>query len=174
MVLFDDHLFDQVLHFRRATKCFNPAQVSFIFYRRLHLIGPAEEQRLTVVAKRVQDDTETPRIGLARVLAEVVDLGGGIALRSHLGAHIHIRVLDLTAGAEITKFDPDASIIVRHDKNVAELHISVVDLPLVAMVQCNNQLRQDFYNLLFREDINARVGCFSASHVLAQVAHCAN
>ena len=105
------------------------------------MIGPAEEQRLTVVAKRVQDDTETPRIGLARVLTEVLDLGGGIALRSHLGAHVHIRVLDLTAGAEIAEFDPDASVIVRHDKNVAELDISVIDLPLVAMVQRRSQLR---------------------------------
>ena len=105
------------------------------------MIGPAEEQRLAVVAERVEDDTETPRIGLARILAEVVDLRGSIALRSQLGAHIHIRVLDLTAGAEITEFDPDVSVIVRHDKDVAELHISVVDLPLVAMVQRRNQLR---------------------------------
>ena len=122
----------------------------------------------------MQGDTETPRIGLARVLGEKWDFGGGIALASHLGARVRFRMIDLTAGAEVTKFDPDATIIVRHNKNVAELHISVVDLPLVAMVQCNNQLRQDVFNLLFTEDINARVGCFSASHVLAQVAHCAD
>ena len=134
-------MFDPVLHLIGATKCLDPAQVCFTFDGLLHLIGPAEEQRLAVVAERVEDDTETPRIGLARILAEVVDLRGSIALRSQLGAHIHIRVLDLTAGAEITEFDPDVSVIVRHDKDVAELHISVVDLPLVAMVQRRNQLR---------------------------------
>ena len=104
------------------------------------MIWLAKEQRLPVVAKLVQDDTETPRIGLARVLAEVVDLRGNIALRSHLGAHSHFRVFDLAAGTEITEFDPDASIFVRHDKNIAKLHISVVDLPGVAMVQCYSQL----------------------------------
>ena len=134
-------MFDPVLHLIGATKCLDPAQVCFTFDGLLHLIGPAEEQGLAVVAERVQDDTETPSIGLASVLAKIVDLGGGVALRSHLGAHVHIRVLDLTAGAEITEFDPDASVIVRHDEDVAELHISVVDLPLVAMVQRRNQLR---------------------------------
>ena len=68
----------------------------------LHLIGPTKEQWLAVVAKLVQDDTETPRIGLARVPAEVVDLRGNVAIRSHLGADIHIRVLDLAAGSETT------------------------------------------------------------------------
>ena len=155
-------------------QCLDSVEVSLSVDGLFDLIGPAEEQRLTIVAQRVKNDAKTPGVGLARVLAEVVDLRGGVALRSHVRAHVHISVVNLSAGAEVTKLDPDFSVLVRHDEDIAELHVPVVDLPLVAMAQRKRQLCEDAFDLGVGENLAFRVAGFLVIEVLLKVAHCAN
>ena len=156
-------------------QCLDSVKVSLSVDGLLDLIGPAEEQRLTIVAQRVKNNAKTPGVGLARVLAEVVDLRGGVSLRSHVSAHVHISVVNLSAGAEVTKLDPDLSVlVVRHDEDIAELHVPVVDLPLMAMAQRKRQLCEDAFDLGAGENLAVRVAGFLVFEVLFQVAHCAN
>ena len=84
-------------------------------------------------------------------------------------------MLDLSAFAEVTKLDPDFSVLcLRHDEDIAELHVPVVDLPLVAMAQRKRQLCEDAFDLGVGENLAVRVAGFLVFEVLFQVAHCAN